>query len=63
VCQSRFSLDAELSSREYNMITGLVASSPALSPQDGGTGPNHPQLSTWVKKSLDFCYTLAGGDF
>jgi len=45
------------------MITGLVVFSPAAGLPHGGTGSVDTQLPKGVKKGLDFCYTLAGGDF
>ncbi|GAJ07907.1 unnamed protein product [marine sediment metagenome] len=45
------------------MTTGLVVFSPAVRQDQGGTALADTQLPKGVKKSSDFGYTLAGGDF
>jgi len=45
------------------MITGLVVFSPAVRQDQGGTASVNSQLPKRVKKSSDFGYTLASGDF
>jgi len=53
---SRFSLDADLSRKEYNMITGLVVFSPAVRQDQGGTALAGSQLSRWLEEGSDFDY-------